>query len=80
MQMQYVIAVIWLAGFFLSRWMLKVEHEAEGNEYTNGDRMNEILISILSLVMVAIMLAKAWSASVAKYWKQPVKPKINKAE
>jgi len=60
MERQYIIAIIWLSGFLLSHWMLKVEHESENDDYTNGDKAWAVLLSLLSLVMVLIMLAKAW--------------------
>jgi hypothetical protein len=73
MHTQYVIALTWIAGFFLSRWMLQVEHEAEGNEYTNGDNVSLVLLSALSFAMVLFLLIKAWGVSVRKYWSKPAK-------
>jgi hypothetical protein len=75
MERQYIIALVWFAGFALSSWMLNAEHEAEQAEYTKGDQAICILLSIMSFVMVIYILAKAWATSVKSYWKKPVKPK-----
>lgn len=73
MQQQYIIAISWLVGFLLSFWMLKVEHEAEEEEYTNGDKVLQVILSILSIVMVLYLLVQAWSKSVKKYWGKPIR-------
>jgi hypothetical protein len=67
-----VIAIIWLAGFMLCRWMLKVEHEAESATYTNGDQALLVILSILSFAMVLFILVKTWAVSVKSYWSRPV--------
>lgn len=72
MQTQYIIAIIWLAGFLLSYWMLKVEHEAEAENYTNGEKALQVLLSILSMAMVLFLLVNAWQQSVQKFWKKPL--------
>jgi len=76
MERQYIIAIIWLSGFLLSHWMLKVEHESENDDYTNGDKAWAVLLSLLSLVMVLIMLAKAWAYSVNGYWNKTADKKV----
>lgn len=80
MEKQYIIAITWLAGFLLSRWMLKAEHQAEEQPYTNGDQAMTVMLSLLSFIMVLIILVKAWagSAGLKKYWAKPVKPKKDK--
>lgn len=70
MEIQYIIALAWLKGFLLSRWMLKAEHKAEGKELTNGDEVNCILLSILSYGMVLYILINAWGEKVKAYWQQ----------
>lgn len=75
MEKQYIIALVWSAGFLLSYWMLKVEHEAESDKYTNGEKVVCVLLSILSMGMVLYMLIAAWSNSVKKYWHKPAKHK-----
>lgn len=75
MERQYIIAIAWLSGFLLSHWMLKVEHEAENDQWTHGDKAWAVLLSILSFVMVMIMLVKAWAVSVNGYWNKPVASK-----
>lgn len=72
MQQQFIIAILWLAGFGLSYWMLKAEHEAEKEEWTNGDKAVQVALSVLSFLMVLILLAKAWALSVNKYWNKPM--------
>lgn len=79
MERQYIIAIVWLAGFLASHWMLKVEHEAENEAYTNGDKVWAVVLSILSFIMVFIMLIKAWTLSVNAYWSKPAdKPEKQK--
>jgi heme/copper-type cytochrome/quinol oxidase subunit 2 len=75
MDIQYIIAIVWLLGFITCYWMLKVEHEAEGEEYTNGDKALQVLLSMLSVAMVFFLLVKAWAMSVKKYWSKRVKDK-----
>lgn len=74
---QYIISTLWLLGFLISFWMLRVEHEAEKQQYTQGDRMLIILLSMLSLVMIIFILVKAWVMAIAKtgFWNKPVKQK-----
>lgn len=77
MERQYMIAIVWFFGFMLSLWMLRAEHEAEKEEYTNGDRVLSVLLSLLSFAMILFILVKAWAVSlgVKGYWKKPVKAK-----
>lgn len=75
MEKQYIIVLIWLAGFICSRWMLKVEHKAEGLEVTYGDVVMKELLSIASWAMVLLILVKAWTQQVKSYWKQQVTTK-----
>ena len=74
------LILIWAAGFLLGRWMLKAEHLANNEEYTNGEIAVSCLLSCLSWLIVLIMLVKAWASSVSSYWKKPannVKPKVD---
>ncbi len=77
MEKQYIIAFIWLAGFLLCWWMVKVDHEAEKKEFTNGDQVMCIIISVLSWGMIMFLLVTTWVAKVGAkgYWKRPVKNK-----
>lgn len=77
MEKQYIIALIWLAGFLLSFWMLRAEHDAEKETYTNGDRVLSVLLSTLSFLMILFILVKAWAANIGAkgYWSKPVKHK-----
>lgn len=71
-----VLIVIYLFGFLLSYGMQRVEHEAEGETYTKGDRLLCFSLSLLSVVWVIVILISAWVSKVGKtgYWKSPVKP------
>jgi hypothetical protein len=75
MEVQYIIAIVWLKGFVLSYWMLTVEHESEDKVWTHGDKTLMVLLSMFSFAMVLLMLIKAWAASVNAYWSKPVKTK-----
>jgi hypothetical protein len=75
MEVQYIIAISWLSGFLLSWWMIQVEHEAEHDNYTNGERAMCVLLSTLSWPMVMYLLIKAWAVSVKNYWGKTHKPK-----
>lgn len=79
MMPQFIISLVWLAGFGLSYWMLKAEHETETEEWTNGDKAVQVVLSILSFLMVLIILVKAWSAQVDGYWSKPLKKSTRKA-
>ena len=72
MEQHYIIALVWLAGFGLSYWMLKAELEAGKEEYTNGDKTLQVLLSLLSFVMVQLILIRAWASQVKAYWQKPV--------
>ena len=73
---------LWTVGFFLCRSMLRIEHEAENNDYTKGDRVINNGLSLLSFLMVMIILVRAWIRQVGSkgYWAQPVKPVKQKTE
>lgn len=75
---QYILSAVWLAGFLLCFWMLKVEHAAEKEVYTNGDKVLCVLLSALSFAMIMFVLVKAWVGNVGAkgYWSKPVKQKI----
>lgn len=78
MDKQYIIAIIWLSGFLLSMWMLKVEHEAENQQMTNGDQVRAVLLSVLSFGMVLFILVGSWARQVKQYWSKPIKNKKGK--
>lgn len=80
MQQQFIIALLWLAGYGLSYWMLKVEHEAQKEPWTYGDKAVQVLLSVLSFLMVLFLLAKAWVFQVDGYWSKPVEKQGKKAE
>lgn len=70
--------LIWKVGIFISYSMMRVEHEAEGETYTKGDRIVCLVFSLLSFLMVLIILIKAWVNAISKtgYWKKPVKAPV----
>lgn len=80
MQQQFIIAILWLAGFGLSYWMLKAEHEAEKEQWTNGDKAVQVALSVLSFLMVLFLLAKAWAFQVNGYWNKTVEKQGKKVE
>lgn len=73
MENQYIIAIAWMSGFILCRWMLLVEHQAEGKEMTHGDKALAVVLSILSFAMILFILIRSWIASVKAYWAKPAK-------
>lgn len=72
---QILLLSIYIVGFFLSYWMIKVEHEADGETYTNGTKVLQVVLSFLSLIFVVFLLIAAWVRSVHKYWNQPLDKK-----
>lgn len=70
-----VSIIIYLAGFFISYWMQRVEVAAEKQIYTKGDRLLNITFSLLSWLWVLIALIVTWIKQISKtgYWNQPVK-------
>lgn len=72
---QFIIAIIWLTGYFLSFWMLKVEHDASKQQWTYGDKAAQAILSVLSWVMALFLVAKAWVFQVDEYWQKPIEKK-----
>lgn len=68
------ITIIYITGYFLSLWMMRVEQEAEKETYTKGDRAIIVAMSFLSWVMVVITLITAWTSKISQsgYWNKPV--------
>jgi Co/Zn/Cd efflux system component len=71
------ITVIYIIGGLISYWMLRVEHESEGQAYTFGLRLFNILFSLLSWLTVLIQLISAWfhKIKITGYWNRPIKKK-----
>lgn len=71
------IAVIYLIGALLGYWMLRVEEESEGQAYTFGLRLFNLLLSLLSWLTVLIQLVSAWFTKIKMtgYWNRPIKKK-----
>jgi hypothetical protein len=69
------IAIIYVAGYLLSLWMMRVEQASEKEVYTKGDRALSVAMSFLSWAMVLIMVVTAWTSkiSLSGYWNKPVK-------
>lgn len=69
------IIAAYIAGYLLSFAMIRVEHEAEGEVYTKGDRVLAFTLPLLSFVTVLYMLVAAWISKISKtgYWNKPVK-------
>lgn len=68
--------LLYIIGAVLSHSMQRIEHEAESQTYTKGDRVLNFCLSLLSFLMVIIILTSAWVQKINKtgYWKRPVKP------
>lgn len=71
-----IILALYCFGYFLSYTMLRIEHEAEGNPYTYGDRLKNVAISIGSLFTVLFILVFTWIKSIEQsgYWRKPIRP------
>lgn len=68
------VAVIYVIGYWLCYWMLRIEHEAEGKEYTRLDRIIAFALSLFSFLIVIALLVSAWFKKIGKgYWDKPVK-------
>ena len=72
-----IAALIYIAGFLLSRKMIQIEHDSEKEELTKGDEILMNALSLLSVFMVIVMLVRAWINQIKKtgYWKKPAKDK-----
>lgn len=55
--------------------MLRIEHEADQELYTKGDRALSVFVSLGSLITVLILLIAAWVRSITAtgYWGRPVR-------
>jgi len=76
-----VYASLWLAGVYLSLWMLDVESESEGKEKTKGAQALAIILSVFAWITILIILVLAWVRMIGKtgYWKKPIKEKADGA-
>lgn len=72
---QIILTLVYLAGFFLSYNMLRIDHAAEKKVYKRGDRVINYCLSVLSFVSVLFILIITWVYQVKKtgYWDQPVR-------
>lgn len=77
MMLFVVIPAVYLAGFFLCRWMLITDHKSEGNLLTFGDRATTFVISLLSWLAVLWVLVATWIGVMTKreYWNKAVDPR-----
>ncbi len=73
-QQQIIILFVYLAGFFLSYNMLRIDHVAEKKVYTKGDKVINYCLSVLSFFSVLIILIIAWvqRIKITGYWSLPV--------
>lgn len=69
------LAAIYFTGLLLAHWMIKAEHQAGGEEFTNGHKALMLILSLLSWVFVGFLLIKAWAISVKPYWSKPANNK-----
>lgn len=56
--------------------MLRIEHEADEEQYTKKDQVIQFVLSGLSWLMVFISLITAWFNHTGRngFWNKPVKP------
>ena len=75
MTLLIVISMIYLLGYFLAYTMNRIEIAVGKQVYTKGDRLINIVLSLLSWLLVIVLLVQAWFKSIGpEYFKQPVKP------
>ncbi len=74
---QLILILVYVAGLWLSRVMLEVEHESEGKEITRIDRILSIVISMFSFLTILTLLISTWFKKIGAtgYWAKPVKQK-----
>lgn len=72
---EIILLATYIAGYLLAFAMIRVEHEAEEEVYTKGDRVLAFTLPILSWLTVLYMLTGAWISKIEKtgYWNKPVK-------
>lgn len=71
-----IIAIAMYAiGYLLCFSMLRIEQEADKEQYTKGDRVACIFISLLSFLAILVLLVIAWAGKIRQtgYWDRPVK-------
>lgn len=75
-----ILITVYLSGASLGYWMMQTEHEAEKQELTKGDKVIAIVMSLLSLVVVIVMLSKAWFKEIGRtgHWDKPAVDKTKK--
>ena len=73
-KIQIILTLVYLAGFFLSYNMLRIDHVAEKKVYKRGDRVINYCLSVFSFVSVLFILIVTWVYQVKKtgYWDRPV--------
>lgn len=77
-----IILLSYVAGYWLSYSMLRIEHEAESRPYTFGDRLTNIGLSAGSFLTVLITLVIAWIKNIGLtgYWARPIKQPVKKED
>lgn len=61
-------------GYALCFCMLRIEQEADQEQYTKGDRVVCVFLSLLSFLAVMGLLIAAWVGRIKEtgYWNRPV--------
>jgi hypothetical protein len=74
MQNMIITGIIYALGFCISYIMLLTELRADKEIYTKGDRILNILLSLLSFFWVLVILIITWvkRISITGYWARPV--------
>lgn len=73
-----LICAAYFLGFFISFLMMRIEVAAEKQVYTKGDRILNMILSLLSWIWVLIILIITWVNNLKRlgYWSQPVKEPV----
>lgn len=74
-EIKILVGFIYIIGFLLCSWMLRVDHESEGQPYTFGARLFNYLFSLLSWLMIVLQLISAWyyKIKITGYWNRQIK-------
>lgn len=72
-----ITVLVYLAGYFLCRKMLRIEHDSEKEAYTHGTEIMLNILSMLSFLMIMWMLIRAWIGKIndTGYFTKEINPK-----
>lgn len=75
MKLEIILFTVWIVGFLISYWMMKVEIDSEGRPFTFGHSLFRLIYALASWITITIMLVTAWYRliGISGYWNKPVK-------